>query len=166
MDAAEAQLRVLDATLDRLADTDPRVALLRGVKGVGPRLAEAVVLHVGDDPRRFKTGEHVASYAGLVPKQLDSGERARFGHITGRGPALLRSLLVESAWMVWRHNDWAQALVEQISRGSRARRKLAIVALARKLLIILWGMLKTNTPFRAPRVKTPKAAAAAAAAAA
>ena len=159
MDAADAQLRVLDATLDRLADTDPRVALLQSVKGVGPRLAEAVVLHVGDDPRRFRTGDHVASYAGLVPKQLDSGERTRFGHITGRGPALLRSLLVESAWMVYRHNDWAQALVAKISRGSRSRRKLAIVALARRLLILLWGMLKTNQPFRAPKIRTPQAMA-------
>ncbi len=144
---------MLDAKLDQLAEANPRVALLRSVKGVGPRLAEAVVLHIGDDPRRFKSPEQLASYAGLVPKQLTSGETVRFGHITRRGPALLRSLLVESAWMVWRHNDWAQALVEKISRGSRSRRKLGIIALARRLLILLWGMLKTNTPFRAPRMK-------------
>jgi transposase len=157
MDAADAQLKVLDATLDHLADADPRIALLQSVKGVGPRLAEAVVLHVGDDPRRFATGDHVASYAGLVPKQLDSGERTRFGHITRRGPALLRSLLVESAWVVYRHNDWAQAFVAKISRGSRSRRKLAIVGLARRLLILLWGMLKSNQPFRAPKVRPPQA---------
>ena len=159
MDAADQQLKILDARLDHLAAADPRVALLQGVKGVGPRLAEAVVLHVGDDPRRFRTGDHVASYAGLVPRQLDSGERTRLGHITGRGPALLRSLLVESAWMVYRHNDWAQAFVAKVSRGSRARRKLAIVALARRLLILLWGMLKSNQPFRAPQVRTPPAPA-------
>ena len=157
--AADQQLKVLGEKLDQLAEADPRVALLRSVKGVGPRLAEAVVLHVGDEPRRFRSGDHVASYAGLVPKQLDSGERTRFGHITGRGPALLRSLLVEAAWMVWRHNGWAQAFVEKISRGSRARRKLAIVALARRLLILLWGMLKTNQPFRAPTMRTPQATA-------
>ena len=52
--------------------------------------------------------------------------------------------------MVWRHNDWAQAFVQKISRGSQARRKLAIVALARRLLIILWAMLQDNKPFRAP----------------
>jgi len=44
-----------------------------------------------------------------------------------------------------------------ISRGSRARRKLAIVGLARRLLILLWGMLKSNQPFRAPKVKPPQA---------
>jgi transposase len=158
MNAADAQLKVLDKKLDALADE--RMTLLQSIKGVGPRLAEAVVLHL-DDPHRFKSGEQVASFAGLVPKQLQSGQMLRLGHITGRGPALLRSLLVESAWVVWRHNAWAQALVEKVSRGGRGRRKLAIVALARKLLIILWAMLRTNKPFRSPGA--PAAAAAAAA---
>jgi len=150
MASADAQLKVLDKKLDALADE--KVALLQGIKGVGPRLAEAVVLHL-DDPFRFKSGEQVASFAGLVPKQLQSGQTLRLGHITGRGPALLRSLLVESAWVVWRHNAWAQLFVEKVSRGGRGRRKLAIVALARKLLIILWAMLKTNKPFRSPDAK-------------
>jgi transposase len=158
MEAVDRQLKLIDARLDQLAEAAPRVALLRTVKGVGPRLAEAVVLHIGDDPRRFKTAEQVASYAGLVPKLLESGQATRLGHITRRGPALLRSLLVEAAWMVWRHNDWAKAFVEKVARGGRGRRKLAIVALARKLLILLWGMLKTNKPFRAPKAKTPKVA--------
>ena len=64
---------------------------------------------------------------------------------------LLRSLLVESAWMVWRLNDWAQHFVAKVSRGGRGRRKLAIVALAKKLLVLLWGMLKSNRPFRTPK---------------
>jgi transposase len=149
MASADAQLKLLDDRLDALADE--RTTLLQSIKGVGPRLAEAVVLHL-DDPHRFKRGDQVASYAGLVPKQLQSGQMSRLGHITRRGPALLRSLLVESAWVVWRHNAWAQALVEKVSRGGRGRRKLAIVALARKLLILLWGMLKTNTPFCAKKM--------------
>ena len=158
MDAADQQLRALDRKLDALAGADDRIALLQGVRGVGPRLAEAVVLYVGDDPRRFPSGDHVASYAGLVPKQLESGQSSRYGHITGRGPALLRSLLVESAWVVYRLNDWARAFVEQVSRGGKGRRKLAIVALARKLLVLLWGMLKTNTPFRPPGARPATAA--------
>ncbi|MDB5328305.1 MAG: transposase, family [Phycisphaerales bacterium] len=121
--------------------------LLQTVKGVGPRVAEAVVLHLAD-VRRFRTANHVAGYAGLVPKQIESGSMSRLGHITRRGPALLRSMLVESAWVVWRHNAWAKLWVEKISHGSRARRKIAIVALARKLLVMLWAMLRTNTPFQ------------------
>jgi transposase len=154
MNAADAQLKVLDKKLDALADE--KMTLLQSIKGVGPRLAEAVVLHL-DDPHRFKSGEQVASFAGLVPKQLQSGQTLRLGHITGRGPALLRSLLVECAWVVYRLNDWAQAFVDKVSRGGKGRRKLAIVALARKLLIMLWAMLKTNQPFRAPGARAATA---------
>jgi len=144
---ADAQLKIFDRKLDALADD--RVKLLQTIKGVGPRVAEAVVSHL-DDPHRFTDAEHVASYAGLVPKQIESGEMSRFGRITRRGPSLLRSMLVESAWVVWRHNPWAQAWVAKISRGSRGRRKIAIVALARRLLTILWAMLRDNQPFRVP----------------
>ncbi len=147
MASINQQLKALDAKLDELAD--PRMKLLQSLKGVGPRTAETVVLYI-DDPKRFKTGEELASYAGLVPKQLQSGEMNRMGHITHRGPGLLRAMLVESAWTIYRHNPWAQAFVNKISHGSKARRKLAIVALAKKVLIILWGMLKSNTPFRQP----------------
>lgn len=148
MKSADEQLTLLDTKLDAPGAADPRVTL-QSIKGVGPRLAEAAVLRL-DDPRRFKHGEQVASFAGLVPKQLQSGEMCRLGHVTRRGPALLRSPLVEGAWVVWRHNAWAQAFVEGVSRGGRRRRKLAIVALARKLLVILRGMLKSGQPFRAP----------------
>jgi len=147
MASINTQLKALDNKLDELAD--PRMKLLQTLKGVGPRTAEAVVLYV-DDPKRFKSGEELASYAGLVPKQLQSGEMNRLGHITHRGPGLLRSMLVEAAWTIYRHNAWAQVFVNKISHGSKARRKLAIVALAKKVLIILWGMLKSNQPFRSP----------------
>jgi transposase len=149
IEATEKQLKAIDAKLDELSAGDERVKLLQTIKGVGPRTAEAVVLHL-DDPHRFRSGDEVANYAGLVPKQLESGQMSRYGHITRRGPALLRSMMVEAAWVVWRHNEWAQAFVAQISRGSKGRRKLAIVALARKLLVICWSMLKHNTPFRTP----------------
>jgi transposase len=147
MASINTQLKSLDHKLDELAD--PRMKLLQTLKGVGPRTAEAVVLYV-DDPKRFKNGEQLASYAGLVPKQMQSGEMNRLGHITHRGPGLLRSMLVEASWTIYRHNLWAQVFVNKISHGSKSRRKLAIVALAKKVLIILWGMLKSNQPFRSP----------------
>ena len=154
--ATDAQLKLLDARLDDLSNGDPRVTLLRSFKGVGPRLAEAVVLYL-DDPNRFASAAAVASYAGLVPRQIESGTMRRFGHITGRGPGLLRSLLVEAAWTVYRCHDWAKSFVDKVSAGGRARRKLAIVALARRVLVICWGMLKTNTPFRPPRTRATSA---------
>jgi len=149
IEATDAQLKVVDRRLDELQRHDPRVKLLQTVKGVGPRVAEAVVSHLGD-PHRFKSAARVAGYAGLVPKQIESGQMSRRGHITRRGPALLRSMLVEAAWVVWRHNAWAQAFVHKVSRGSKARRHIAIVALARKLLVSLWAMLRDGTRWRDP----------------
>jgi transposase len=157
MAGVDAQLKLFDKKLDALAKDDKRIALLQTIKGVGPRVAEAVVMHL-DDPHRFASADHVAGYAGLVPKQIESGQMSRFGHITRRGPGLLRSMLVESAWVVYRHNDWARTFVQKVSRGSKARRKIAIVALARRLLTILWAMLRDDKPFRAP--DRPAAAAA------
>jgi transposase len=149
IEATDAQLKAVDRRLDELQRHDQRVKLLQTVKGVGPRVAEAVVSHLGD-PHRFKSAEHVAGYAGLVPKQIESGQMSRRGHITRRGPALLRSMLVEAAWVVWRYNAWAQAFVNKVSRGSKARRHIAIVALARKLLVSLWAMLRDGTGWRDP----------------
>ncbi len=124
--------------------------LLRTVPGVGPRLAEAVVLCL-DDPHRFKSGAEVGSYAGLVPKLIESGQMSRVGKITRRGPSLLRGMLVEVAWVVWRKNAWAQAFVTKVSRGMKSRKKIAIVALARRLLVKLWAMLDRHAVARPGR---------------
>ena len=71
----------------------------------------------------------------------------RVGRITRRGPSLLRGMLIEVAWVVWRKNPWAQVFVRKVSRGMKSRKKIAIVALARRLLVKLWAMLRTNTPW-------------------
>ena len=125
--------------------------LLQTVKGVGPRLAETVVACL-DDVSRFKSANQVGSYAGLVPKQMESGDVKRIGRITHAGPrGLLRGMLVEVAWMVYRHNAWAKSFVLRVSRGMKTRKRIAIVAvLARKLLIKLWAMLRDGTPWRDP----------------
>src|SRR2546423_10462547 len=70
--------------------------------------------------------------------------------ITRGGPALLRGLLVEVAWCVYRLNPWAKAFVQRVSRGMKSRKRIAIVALARKLLVMLWAMLRDNQPWRGP----------------
>lgn len=149
LETLHQQILATERKLDELARDDAQVKLLQTARGVGPRLAEAVVVCL-DDPHRFKSAAEVSSYVGLVPKQMESGQMKRIGRITRQGSSLLRGMLVEVAWMVWRHNDWAKSFVARISRGMKLRKKIAIVALARKLLVILWAMLKNNQPWRAP----------------
>ena len=72
----------VEARLEALAQADGRVALLRSIPGVGPRLAEVVVAVI-DDPRRFQNGKQVGAYAGLVPRLFESGTMSRQGRISG-----------------------------------------------------------------------------------
>jgi transposase len=85
---------------------------------------------------------------GLVPKQFQSGETDRRGRLTRRGPAILRKLLVECAWVMLRYNRWGRAVYLRLSHG-QARKKQAIVALARKLLVRCWAMRRDKSPWRA-----------------
>ena len=100
-----------------------------------------------DDVTRFKTAGQVGACIGMVPKQFDSGETARSGRITRHGNRLVRSLLVEIAWASLRHNPWARQTFQRISGGKKSRRKIAIVAVGRKLLVRCWGMLRHQTPW-------------------
>jgi transposase len=152
LDSLSQEINQVDKKLDALGAKDDRCKLLQTIPGVGPRLSETVVAHI-DDPHRFKNARQVASYAGLVPKQMESGTVKRSGRITRRGPTLLRSMLVEVAWMVYMRNPWAKSFVQRISRGIASRKKIAIVALARKLLVTLWAMLRDGTSWRDATVR-------------
>jgi transposase len=141
-----ALLDQAEQRLDALAKADVGVQTLETIPGVGTRTAETIVAYLGD-PQRFETGKQVSAYGGLVPRQYQSGETDRRGRITRRGPALLRKVLVECAWVMLRYNPWARAVYKRLSHG-KARKKQAIVALARKLLVRCWAMLRDGAPWR------------------
>lgn len=146
--ALEERIAQTEAALDTLAAADPRTALIETIPGVGPRTAEAIAAHLGD-PKRFASAKQVGAYAGLVPRQYQSGVTDRKGRITRRGPRVLRKLLVECAWCLLRYNPWARAVYARLTAGGTTRKKPAIVALARKLLVRCWAMLRDGVPWRA-----------------
>lgn len=145
----QEELEKVEEKLHTIASADPRVARLRTIPGVGPRLAEAIVALI-DRPERFHDAKQVSAYIGMVPKELDSGETRRRGPITKQGSRVVRSLLVEVAWAALRYNSWARATYERISGGKKARRKIAIVAVGRRLLVRCWAMLRDGTCWQAP----------------
>jgi len=144
----DIQTRAAEAKLDALAAGDSRVSLLTTVPGVGVRTAEVIAVHL-PDARRFRSAAEVSAYAGLVPRQYQSGQTDRRGRITRRGPKLLRAALVECAWCSLRYNPWARATWLRL-QGNGLSKKKAIVALARKLLVRCWAILRTGRPWRAP----------------
>jgi transposase len=137
----------VEKRLEALAADDERVQLLQTIPGVGRNTAEVVVAYL-DDPHRFQNARQVSSYAGLVPRRYQSGEMDRQGRIHKRGPRLLRSSLVEAAWVMLRHNPWAKSVYERLTKGQKTRRKKAIVAVARKLLVRCWVMLLRKEPWK------------------
>jgi transposase len=143
-----AHLGETEAKLNAIGEKNEAVQLLQTIPGVGRRTAETVAAYLGDDPGRFKTGKQVSAYSGMVPKQYQSGEQDRRGRITRRGPRLLRKMLVECAWCTLRYNAWARAVYQRITHGGKTRKRQAIVALGRKLLVRCWAMLRDGKPWR------------------
>jgi transposase len=148
--ALQPQLQVVEDKLNELGAADARVRLLRTIPGVGPRLAEAVVALI-DEPSRFHKAAEVSAYIGMVPKELDSGESQRRGRITRQGNRLVRSLLVEVAWAGLRYNSWVRETFKRLSGGKKSRKKIAVVAVGRRLLVRCWAMLRDGTPWRLPQ---------------
>jgi transposase len=144
----EGQIIVVEAALDTLAAAHPGVRLLTTVPGVGVRTAEVIAAYLGDG-RRFRSAGEVSAYAGLVPRQYQSGTTDRRGRVTKRGPKVLRSALVECAWCSLRYNAWALATWQRLT-GRGVGKKKAIVALARKLLVRCWALLRHGRPWRTP----------------
>ncbi|MHC4544378.1 MAG: IS110 family RNA-guided transposase [Planctomycetota bacterium] len=140
-EAVTESLKKVENKLDKLGACDERIKRLQTIGGVGPRLAETVVAFL-DDPKRFKNSKQVGSHAGLVPRQYQSGQMDRQGKAGGRGNKLLRNLLVEICWRSLRCNPWARDTYNRLLRGSPSRRKIAIIALARKLVVRCWVMLR------------------------
>lgn len=147
LDATERCLCDITKTLDKQAKNDEQIQRLQTIPGVGPRLAETIVAFL-DEPERFATGKQVGCYAGLTPKQYQSGSMDRQGHISGQGNSLLRALLVEVSWLGLRHNSWMRETYNRLLRGSPSRKKIAITAVARKLLVRCWAMLRDDQPWR------------------
>jgi len=139
-----------ETRLDALGKQNAEVKLLQTAPGLGPRTAEVVAAYL-NDASRFQTAKQVSAYGGLVPRQHQSGEVDRRGRITKRGPALLRKLLVECAWCMLRYNAWARGIYLRLTGGGQRRKKQAIVALARKILVRCWAMLRDKKPWHDPQ---------------
>ncbi|EKV00203.1 transposase [Leptolyngbya sp. PCC 7375] len=146
LDQLWEHLATIERKLEILAKQEARIQLLQTIPGVGRKTAEVIVTCL-DDPKRFENSRQVSAYAGLIPQQHQSGQTNRLGKITKRGSRLLRTALVEVAWIMLRYNDWAAATYARISGGQKTRKKTAIVAVARKLLVRCWAMLLHNQPW-------------------
>ena len=168
VESLTAQIHQLDAVLEQIARTkDPETKLLTQVSGVGTLIALTFVLTV-EDRDRFSRSREVGCYVGLRPRQSDSGQRQPQLAITKEGDRYLRQLLVQGAHCILSRRGpdtdlkrWGLRLSE---RGGANAKKRALVAVARKLAVLLhrlWSSAEVYQPlgYRAkPRSKHPIAA--------
>jgi transposase len=121
-------------------------AVLKTAPGIGPVTIEVVISELGEIAR-FRNAKAVCAYAGLVPVVRQSGgKKSKDLGITKQGSGLLRWALVQASWRIVRTSRKWELIFERIGKRSGAKR--AIVAVARKLLCVLYAMLKTMTPYK------------------
>jgi transposase len=120
--------------------------VLKTIPYVGPVTIEVVVSELGDI-QRFRNAKAASAYSGLVPAvRQTGGKKSHDLRITKEGSGILRWALVESAWRLVGHSQRWKSVYERIKKRSGAKR--AIVAVARKLMCVIYAMLKTMTPYK------------------
>jgi transposase len=145
----------LDDHIAAVAHGDPRAQLLLTHPGVGPLTALTTVLVLGP-LARFADSKHVVSYVGLAPAVNASADKQRLGKITKQGNALLRWVLGQAAPLAARADDDLRR--RYFSVMHRRGRPKAKVALARKLLVRLYIMLRDEIDYEEfrRRGRTPR----------
>jgi transposase len=142
----DQQIMPLDMAVKEEAQRDKMALLLQTQPGVGPITSLAYVLTMGD-VSRFPRGKQVASYLGLIPREHSSGGRQKLGAITKQGNRMMRMLLVEAAQIAVRHDPGFHK--EYVHRCHSKPKAVAKVAVARKLAVRLYWMLRTHKPYPA-----------------
>ncbi len=151
IEALTKSIHALDRKIEQIARTKyPETALLEQVHGVGTLIALTFVLTV-EDRERFQKSRDVGCYVGLRPRQSESGERQPQLPISKEGDVYLRKLLVQGAHCILRPRApdtdlkrWGLRLCE---RGGKSARKRAIVAVARKLAVLLHRLWTTGEAY-------------------
>ena len=160
------QIKASDQKLEQLAGSDyPETELLRQVSGVGSLISLTFVLTI-EDPNRFRKSRDVGCYVGLRPRRSESGEsRPQLG-ISKEGDVYLRKLLVQGAHCILSHKspdtDLKRWGLKLAGKGNKNAKKRALVAVARKLAILLhhlWVNGEVYEPLRNSKPLEAKAAA-------
>jgi transposase len=145
LDRLDPTIAELSQAVEQEVEKCPEAQRLATHPGVGPLTALAFVLILGK-AERFQCGKQVASYLGLVPMEDSSGNRRRLGHISKQGNSLLRFLLVEAAQATVRSlPEWRSRYFHLMMRRGR---KIAKVAMARRLAVCLYWMMRQEWDYQ------------------
>jgi transposase len=144
-------IATMDKQIHQLDKRYPEISILRSAPGVGSLVAACYVLTL-DDPKAMATNRQAGAYLGLKPRQQQSGDRDPQCRITKTGNSYLRTLLVQSAQYILgpfaRDSELRNWGLKLAASGGKRGKKRAIVAVARKLAVILLSMWRHRTTFQ------------------
>jgi transposase len=149
----QARVAEVDTALAEVLRTDPPSQQLQGeVPGLGPRWTATIRAELGD-VARFRRGDQVVASAGLEPRTHDSGRSAGQRRLSKRGPGALRHALYRATLVAVRFRSaWRTRYQRLLDRG-RAKKE-ALTILARKLLTVIYHLLRTGASYD-PAVLNP-----------
>jgi transposase len=154
VDELSAQIKAADDELAAMAKQDPTCARLMTVPGVGPVTSIRFVAAL-DDIKRFDSAHKVEAYLGLVPGEYSSSDRQQRTSITKAGSPALRRTLVQAAWGA-RRSRTNQPMVAWANEVEKRRgKRVAIIALARKIVGILFALWRDGTTYQRERGAAP-----------
>jgi transposase len=145
LEAIGQEIQALETTLAQKGYADPRVKLLMTQPGVDVNVAQTVVAALGDITR-FPDGDHAASFLGLVPRTKQSADHCYHGPVTKEGNGQARWMLVQAAHHLRTHPGPLGVFFRKLAQ--KKNYNVAVVATARKLVVIAWHMLRNNEPYR------------------
>jgi len=146
LEEMDGHIQELNQAAEQEASKNPAAELLMSHPGVGPILSLATVVTLGDI-KRFQRGKHVASYLGLIPKEDSSGGRRRLGAISKQGNSFMRFLLVQAGMSAAKGDPELGRAYKRLVH--KKHHGVAKVAMARKLVVRLYWMLRTNQQYPA-----------------
>jgi transposase len=143
IDMLEMQIEQLEhEQLDALGENE-LTPFVMSVPGVGPSCAMAFLAYVGDGSR-FSRAAEVSNYVGIVPRVDQSGDTARYGHITKNGCVPIRRVAVQAAWALTRSTDGGSLKKKFFEIADRRGKRVAITAIGRKLVELLYTIVKNK----------------------
>jgi transposase len=155
IESLNERIQEYEVRMEKIAkESYPQVKLLQQVKGVGTQIALTYILTL-EDPQRFPKSREVGCFLGLRPGRRDSGESQPEMHISKEGDRYLRTMLVQGAHYILgpfgADSDLRRWGLKLAARGGKSAKKRAVVAVARKLAVLLhklWVSGEVYEPLR------------------
>ena len=144
MDEIDKKIKDTESQIDKKSIEDKDIELLKTIPGIGTFTAFLIKSEI-DDISRFSSKEKLSSYAGLIPSTHSSGERLHHGRIVKQGNKFLRWALTEAAQTSIRCSEYFRYHYSRIR--SRKNGNSATIAIARRMLEIIYVMLKENREY-------------------